>query len=80
MYFSEILHGIQNGNDGDLDTARPYISEFCASGQDPSFFVCQGKAPRAILENLAESYDCIVCIFPMKKIGANRGNWQKFLK
>ena len=74
MSFSKILHGIQSGNDGDLDTARPYISKFCVSGQDPLFFfVRQGKAPREILENLAGSHDCFtgdnVCRFPMKKKG-----------
>ena len=40
MYFSKILHGIHSGNAGDLDTASPYISKFCASGQDHSFFFC----------------------------------------
>ena len=43
MSFSEILHGIQSGNDGDLDKARPYISKFHASGQDPSLFRESGQ-------------------------------------
>ena len=53
MSSSAILHGIQSGNEGDLDTARPYISKFRASGQDPSFFVRHGKAPPEMPENLA---------------------------
>ena len=43
MYFPKILEGIQSGNAGDLDTARPYISKFCASGKDPTLFSCIGQ-------------------------------------
>ena len=43
MSFSKILHEIESGNAGDLDTARPYISKFHASGQDPLFFCASGQ-------------------------------------
>ena len=74
MSFSKILHGIQSGNAGDLDTTRSLCMEISCIGARPlSFFVCQGKAPREILENLAGSCDCFtrdtVCRFPVKKTG-----------
>ena len=65
------MHGIQSGNDGDLDRATPYISKVRASGKDPSLFFASGKGTPEISENMAESHDCctgdIVCRFPMKK-------------
>ena len=58
FFFCKILHGIQSGNDDDLDTAGLYISKFHALGH---------------LEELAGSRGCstgdIVCRFPMKKTG-----------
>ena len=56
MSLSTILHGIQSGNDDDLDTARSlYIQISCVTARPLSFFACQGKAPRKILEILAGS-------------------------
>ena len=43
MSFSKILHGIQNGNAGNLDTASSYIFKFLASGQDPHLFYASGQ-------------------------------------
>ena len=52
MSFSEILHGIQSGNAGDLDTARSlYMKISCVRTRPLIFFVCQGKAPPDIPEN-----------------------------
>ena len=54
--FSKVLHGIQSGNAGDLDTARSlYMKNFCIRARPLTFFVRQGKAPREILENVAGS-------------------------
>ena len=74
MSFSKVLHGIQSGNDGDLDTARSlYMNISCVRARPLSFFVRQGKAPPEILQNVAGSRDCFtgatVCRFPMKKTG-----------
>ena len=49
MSFSKILHGIQSGNVGDLDTARSLYMNF----------MCQGKTPPEILKNLAGLHDCV---------------------
>ena len=74
MFFSTVLHGIQNGNDGDLDTAKSlYIKILCIRARPLSCFVRQGKAPAEILENVADSRDCFsgdtVCRLLMKKRG-----------
>ena len=74
MYFSKVLHGVESGNAGDLDTARSlYIKILCVRARSLSFFVRQGKVPGEIPDNLAESRDCITedteCRFPMKKTG-----------
>ena len=46
MSFGKLLHGIQSGNDGDLDTARSlYIKILCIRAKPLSFLVCQGMAP-----------------------------------
>ena len=79
MSFCKVLRGIQSGNDGDLDTAKPYISKFCASEQDPSLFSCV----RA--RHLARSHDCFngetVCRLLMKKSGQiNIFHWKIFRK
>ena len=56
MYFSKVLHGIESGNAGDLDTARClYIKILCVRARPLSFFVRQGKAPEEIIENVAGS-------------------------
>ena len=58
-----------------------YISNFRASGQDPSLFRALGQE---ILENLAGSHDCLtgdtVCRFPMKKTGQIYNFHLKILK
>ena len=56
MYFCKVLHGIESGNAGDLDTARSlYVKISCVRARPLSFFVCQGKAPEEILQNVAGS-------------------------
>ena len=45
MSFCKLLHGIESGNAGDLDTARSLYENF----------VHQGKAPEEILQDLAGS-------------------------
>ena len=56
MSFCKVLHGIQSGNAGDLDTARCLCMEIsCVRSRPLSFFVRQGKALEEILENLAVS-------------------------
>ena len=61
MSFSKVLHGIQSGNDGDLDTAKSlYRNISCVRARHLTFFVRQGKAPREILENLAGSHDSFI--------------------
>ena len=54
--FCKVLHGIESGNDGDLDTARSlYMGISCVRARPLSFFVRQGKAPPEILQNVAGS-------------------------
>ena len=70
--FSKVLHKIQSGNDGDLDTARSlYMKISCVRARPLSFFVRQGKAPPDIPENVAGSRDYFtedtVCRLLMKK-------------
>ena len=56
MSFCKLLHGIESGNDGDLDTARSlYMKILCVRARPLSFFVRQGKAPEEILQSLAGS-------------------------
>ena len=56
MSFCKLLHGIESGNDGDLDTARSlYMKISCVRARPLSFFVRQGKAPSEILQNVAGS-------------------------
>ena len=55
MSSCEVFYGIENGNDGDLDTARSlYFKILCVRERPLSFFVRQGKAPE-ILQNVAGS-------------------------
>ena len=59
MSFSEVLHAIQSGNDGDLDTAWSlYMEILCVRARPLTFFMRQGKAPQDILENVSGSHDC----------------------
>ena len=59
MSLSKVLHGIQSGNNGDLDTARSlYMKNSCVRARPLTFFVRQGKVPPDNLENLAGSHDC----------------------
>ena len=74
MSFSKVLHGIQIGNDGDLDKARSlYMKILCVRARRLTFFVHQGKAPQEFPENLAGSNDCFTgdtaCRFLTKKTG-----------
>ena len=74
MSFCKVLHGIESGNDGDLDTARSlYMKISCVRARPLTFFMRQGKAPPEILENVAGSHDCFtgdtVCRFPVEKTG-----------
>ena len=77
MSFCKVLHGIQSGNDGDIDTARSlYMKILCTRARPLTFFVRQGKAPSEMLQNLAGSHDYFigdtVCRFPMKKTRPNK--------
>ena len=77
MSFSKILHGIQSGNAGDLDTARPYISKFRASGQDPSLFSCaRARHLDRSEENRANLYIFHLNIF----LKVDCGGWRKGLQ
>ena len=54
--FCTVLHGIENGNDGDLHAARSlYMKILCIRARPLTFFVRQGKALEEILENLSGS-------------------------
>ena len=53
MSFCKVLHGIQSGNDGDLDTARSLYTKILCIRERPLSF--QGKAPEESLQNLAGS-------------------------
>ena len=40
MSFAKVLHGIQSGNDGDLDIARSlFFENYVRQGKTPHFFV-----------------------------------------
>ena len=46
MSCCKVLHGIQSGNDGDLDTANYlYMKILCVRARPLTFFVRQGKTP-----------------------------------
>ena len=44
MSFCKVLQGIENGNGGDLDTARfLYMKNFVRQGKTPLFFRASGQ-------------------------------------
>ena len=70
MSFCKLLHGIESGNAGDLDTARSlYMKISCVRARPRTFFVRLGKAP----PDIPGSGDCFtwdtVCGLLMKKRG-----------
>ena len=56
--FLKILHWIQSGNAGDLDTLGFIFVNSMRQDKTPHFFVRQGKTPKTMPQKLTGSRDC----------------------